>query len=108
MRAVHVAYRQEDGGGWSAVSPEAPGWTAFAESFDEIVKLAQEGLPFFLGEGATIISATVDLGANWTVAWNGAITQTPMVPAYGPSSADPVIHNPPLTVSEQTVAEPVS
>jgi predicted RNase H-like HicB family nuclease len=46
---MQVVYRQEEGG-WSARCPEAPGYTAFAESFSEVVQLARDGIPFFVGQ----------------------------------------------------------
>ncbi len=53
MEVVHAVFRREDRG-WSAHCPEAPGYRAFAESLDEVVRLAHEGIPFFLEREVTV------------------------------------------------------
>jgi len=47
MERVRVIYHHE-GEGWWAESPDVPGWTAVGKSYAEILKLAEEGIPFAL------------------------------------------------------------
>jgi predicted RNase H-like HicB family nuclease len=47
MERIRVIYHHEDGSWW-AESPEVKGWTAVADSYAEIVKLVEEGIPFAL------------------------------------------------------------
>ena len=49
MKRVHVIYRHE-ADSWSAESPDAPGYTAVADTLRELRRLVREGLPFFLDE----------------------------------------------------------
>jgi predicted RNase H-like HicB family nuclease len=48
MELVRIIYHHEPAGWW-AESPDVTGWSAAAESYDEVVKLAEEGIPFALG-----------------------------------------------------------
>jgi predicted RNase H-like HicB family nuclease len=47
MEPVRVIYHYEEGSWW-AESPDLKGWTAIAETYEEIVKLVEEGIPFAL------------------------------------------------------------
>lgn len=47
MEPVRVIYHHEEGGWW-AESPDVEGWTAVADTYEEIVKLVEEGIPFAL------------------------------------------------------------
>jgi predicted RNase H-like HicB family nuclease len=47
MDPVRVIYHHEEGGWW-AESPDIKGWTAVADTYEEIVKLVEEGVPFAL------------------------------------------------------------
>jgi predicted RNase H-like HicB family nuclease len=69
MEVVHALFRQEDGG-WSARSPEAPGYRAFAPTLDEVIRLAHEGIPFFLERAVTV----VDVFEAVPAAVNAAVT----------------------------------
>jgi predicted RNase H-like HicB family nuclease len=44
---VRVLYHREDNSWW-AESPDVKGWTAAGDSYDEVRKLAEEGIPFAL------------------------------------------------------------
>lgn len=58
---VTVYFHEEDGGGWSADSPDAPGYMAYADTLDECRVRAQEGLRFFLDRPVAIYDPTVNL-----------------------------------------------
>jgi predicted RNase H-like HicB family nuclease len=47
MELIRVIYHCEPEGWW-AESPDLKGWTAAADTYDEIVKLVEEGIPFAL------------------------------------------------------------
>jgi predicted RNase H-like HicB family nuclease len=47
METVTVIYHCEDGTWW-AEAPRVPGWTAAADSLNELTKLAEEGVRFAL------------------------------------------------------------
>jgi predicted RNase H-like HicB family nuclease len=49
MTTARIIYHHE-ADGWWAESPDVEGWSATAVSYAEIVKLAEEGVPFALGE----------------------------------------------------------
>lgn len=53
METVRIIYHHEDGGWW-AESPDVDGWSAAGETYAEVVKLAEEGVPFALGHAATL------------------------------------------------------
>lgn len=50
METVRVIYHHE-GEGWWAESPDVSGWTAVGKSYAEVLKLAEEGIPFALERG---------------------------------------------------------
>jgi len=47
MEPIRVIYHHEDEGWW-AESPDVNGWTAVGNSYAEVLKLAEEGIPFAL------------------------------------------------------------
>jgi predicted RNase H-like HicB family nuclease len=47
MDVIRVIYHYEDGGWW-AESPDVERWSAGAETFDEVRRLAEEGVRFTL------------------------------------------------------------
>jgi predicted RNase H-like HicB family nuclease len=53
METVRIIYHHEDDGWW-AESPDVKGWFAAGETYAEVVKLAEEGIPFALGHGAEL------------------------------------------------------
>ena len=53
MEIVRVIYHHENDGWW-AESPDVEGWSAAGDSYAEVVKLAEDGIPFALGHEATL------------------------------------------------------
>lgn len=53
MDTVRVIYHHEREGWW-ADSPDVEGWSAAGETFAEVRRLAQEGVPFALGREAAL------------------------------------------------------
>lgn len=53
MEPVRVIYHHE-AGGWWAESPDADGWSVAGGSYAEVVKLAEEGIPFALKQPAEL------------------------------------------------------
>jgi len=53
MKTVRVIYHHE-ADGWWAESPEVEGWSAAGNSYAEVVKLAEEGVPFALRHPAEL------------------------------------------------------
>lgn len=47
MEPVRIIYHHEEEGWW-AESPDVKGWTAVGDSYAEVLKLAEEGIPFAL------------------------------------------------------------
>jgi predicted RNase H-like HicB family nuclease len=47
MEPIRVIYHHEPEGWW-AESPDVKGWVAAGESYAEVLKLAEEGIPFAL------------------------------------------------------------
>jgi predicted RNase H-like HicB family nuclease len=47
METVRVIYHPESDGWW-AESPDVEGWSAAGDNYAEVVKLAEEGIPFAL------------------------------------------------------------
>jgi predicted RNase H-like HicB family nuclease len=47
MEPIRVIYHREPEGWW-AESPDVKGWLAAADGYEEVVKLAEEGIPFAL------------------------------------------------------------
>ncbi len=48
MDPVRVIYREHPGHGWSAESPDLPGWRTFGDSYDDARRLAEERVRFVL------------------------------------------------------------
>ncbi len=53
METIRVIYHHEDGGWW-AESPDVERWYAAGDAYAEVVKLAEEGIPFALGHDAEL------------------------------------------------------
>jgi predicted RNase H-like HicB family nuclease len=53
METVRVIYHHE-ADGWWAESPDVEGWFAAAGTYGEVVKLAEDGVPFALGHSAEL------------------------------------------------------
>jgi predicted RNase H-like HicB family nuclease len=53
MEIVRVIYHHENDGWW-AESPDVDGWSAAGDSYGEVVKLAEEGIPFALEHEAKL------------------------------------------------------
>jgi predicted RNase H-like HicB family nuclease len=53
MEIVRGIYHHESDGWW-AESPDVEGWSAAGESYSEVVKLAEEGIPFALEREAKL------------------------------------------------------
>ena len=53
MEPVRIIYHRE-ADGWWAESPDVDGWTAAGDSYGEVVRLAEEGVPFALGHDAEL------------------------------------------------------
>lgn len=47
MESVRVIYHQEPEGWW-AESPDVKGWIAAGDTYSEVLKLTEEGIPFAL------------------------------------------------------------
>jgi predicted RNase H-like HicB family nuclease len=47
MKPIRVNYHYEEGSWW-AESPDIKGWLAVADTWEELVKLVEEGIPFAL------------------------------------------------------------
>jgi predicted RNase H-like HicB family nuclease len=47
MQTIRVIYHHEPDGWW-AESPDVEGWSAAADSYPEVVKLTEQGIPFAL------------------------------------------------------------
>jgi predicted RNase H-like HicB family nuclease len=53
METVRVIYHHE-ADGWWAESPDVAGWSAAGDTYAEVIKLAEEGIPFALGHPAEL------------------------------------------------------
>ena len=53
METVRVIYHHE-ADGWWAEFPDVDGWSAAGDTYAEVVKLAEEGVPFALGQDAAL------------------------------------------------------
>lgn len=61
MEIVPVIYHR-DPDAWWADSPAVPGWTATAETLDELRSLVEEGVRFSLERDDVVIDHTLDYG----------------------------------------------
>jgi predicted RNase H-like HicB family nuclease len=50
MDGIRVIYHRE-ADGWWAESPDVDGWTAAGETYDEVRRLAEDGIRFALDRG---------------------------------------------------------
>lgn len=67
---VTVYYHVEEDGGWSAESPEAPGYMAYAPTLEECRERVREGLAFFLDRPIAIYDPAESLlGSPAVGAW---------------------------------------
>jgi len=64
MERIRVIYHHEEGSWW-AESPDVKGWTAVADTYEEIAKLVEEGIPFAL-EREVELEHILPAGANLT------------------------------------------
>lgn len=62
MDSVRVIYHRE-ADAWWAESPDVEGWSASGETYAEVVKLAEEGIPFAL-DRETILEHFVPAGEH--------------------------------------------
>lgn len=53
METVRVIYHHE-ADGWWAESPDVEGWSAAGDTYAEVVKLAEEGVPFALEDSVEL------------------------------------------------------
>jgi predicted RNase H-like HicB family nuclease len=53
MDVVRIIYHHE-GGNWWAESPDVERWYAAGDTYAEVIKLAEEGVPFVLGRAAEL------------------------------------------------------
>ena len=53
METVRVIYHHE-ADGWWVESPDVEGWSAAGDTYEELVKLVEEGIPFALGHDAAL------------------------------------------------------
>jgi len=63
METVRVIYHHEEGSWW-AESPDVERWYAAGETYDDVVKLAQEGIPFALQRDHVELEHFVPAGEN--------------------------------------------
>ena len=64
MRTIRVRYEHEEGSGWTAESPDAPDYLAYGATFEEVRRLAPEGLPKFIDEPVVIYDPTLQAAVN--------------------------------------------
>jgi predicted RNase H-like HicB family nuclease len=55
MESVRVIYHHEEDGWW-AESPDVERWYAAGDTYAEVVELAEEGIPFALGQEAVALA----------------------------------------------------
>jgi len=53
VEAIRIIYRRE-ADGWWAESPDVEGWSAAGDTYAAVVKLAEDGIPFALGQDAAL------------------------------------------------------
>jgi predicted RNase H-like HicB family nuclease len=53
MEPIRIIYHHEDEGWW-AESPDVKGWLAAGDTYAEVLKLAEEGIPFALEREAQL------------------------------------------------------
>lgn len=63
METVRVIYHHEEGSWW-AESPDVERWYAAGDSYAEVAKLAEEGIPFALERDDVVLEHFVPVGDN--------------------------------------------
>lgn len=63
METVRVIYHHEDGSWW-AESPDVERWYAAGDSYAQVAKLAEEGIPFALERDDVVLEHFVPVGDN--------------------------------------------
>lgn len=63
METVRVIYHHE-GDGWWAESPDVEGWSAAGDTYAEVAKLAEEGIPFALERDDVALEHFVPAGES--------------------------------------------
>ena len=63
METVRVIYHHE-GDGWWAESPDVEGWSAAGDTYVEVAKLAEEGIPFALKRDDVALEHFVPAGES--------------------------------------------
>jgi predicted RNase H-like HicB family nuclease len=74
MRAVEVTFALVDGK-WSAESAELPEWMAVGDTFTDAMKLASEGLEFFLAGAVRVVPVVVGTSSVWPVEPSPGLTE---------------------------------
>lgn len=64
METVRVIYHHE-GDGWWAESPDVEGWSAAGDTYAEVAKLAEEGIPFALDRDDAVLEHFVPVGERF-------------------------------------------
>lgn len=63
METVRVIYHHE-GDGWWAESPDAEGWSAAGDTYAEVAKLAEDGIPLALDRDDAVLEHFVPVGES--------------------------------------------
>jgi predicted RNase H-like HicB family nuclease len=63
METVRVIYHHETDGWW-AESPDVDGWSAAGETYADVAKLAEEGIPFALERDDVALEHFVPVGES--------------------------------------------
>jgi predicted RNase H-like HicB family nuclease len=63
METVRVIYHHENDGWW-AESPDVEGWSAAGDTYAEVAKLAEEGIPFALERSDVSLEHFVPVGES--------------------------------------------
>lgn len=58
-RMVRVTHHK-DADGWWCESPDVPGWSGAADTYAELVKLAEDGIAFALGRRIDVVHRSAD------------------------------------------------
>ncbi len=74
MSSITVIHHREPNSAW-ADSPDIPGWTAVGKDRLEVLRLANEGVPYFLGQDDLDIRHEYDDNNDLVV--GSRITSTP-------------------------------
>ena len=63
MKTMRVIYHRESEGWW-AESPDVKGWSAAGDTYAEVAKLAEEGIPFALDRDDVVLEHFVPVGES--------------------------------------------